>query len=308
MVKLNITLPKNFLDEEVRCGYTVTRKMKEVWAIELDIMMEIFRVCNKYDIPIQANGGTILGAVRHGGFIPWDDDIDLEMTRDNYNKLCEIAPMEFKEPYFFQTEYTDHGTLRGHIQVRRSDTTAILTSEKDCHYSFNQGIFVDIFPYDKLPDDLEKRKQLLSKVTHYQRMAFLIRSHGNKNSILWSQSVLKKMRNTFIYPVCNIAHRLKVDSFFYKKMEKCASSYNEEQCEMMGPITFDAFREKGYRKSDSFNQVIFLPFEFCTIPVCKNYDEVLKNNYGDYRRFEMGASYHGEIFFDVNKSYRDYLV
>lgn len=66
MVDLNIELPKGFLEEEVRCGYTVTRKMKEVWAVELDLLKEFKRVCNKYDLKYCADGGTLLGAIRHG--------------------------------------------------------------------------------------------------------------------------------------------------------------------------------------------------------------------------------------------------
>lgn len=65
MVDLNIELPKGFLEEEVRCGYTVTRKMKEVWAVELDLLKEFKRVCNKYDLKYCADGGTLLGAIRH---------------------------------------------------------------------------------------------------------------------------------------------------------------------------------------------------------------------------------------------------
>ena len=149
MVDLNIKLPDDFLEEEIRCGYTVTRKMKKVWAVELDLLNELLRVCNKYNIKIFASGGTMLGAVRHKGFIPWDDDIDMGMLRKDYDKLCKIANKEFQYPYFFQTNYTDPGTLRGHAQLRNSNTTSFLQNEGS-EYSFNQGIFIDIFPMDFL--------------------------------------------------------------------------------------------------------------------------------------------------------------
>lgn len=112
MVDLNIELPKGFLEEEVRCGYTVTRKMKEVWAVELDLLKEFKRVCNKYDLKYCADGGTLLGAIRHQGFIPWDDDLDIAMLRKDFEKLNEVAPAEFKKPYFWQTEETDKGSAR----------------------------------------------------------------------------------------------------------------------------------------------------------------------------------------------------
>ena len=105
MVDLNIVLPDGFLNEEVRCGYTVTKQMKEVWAVELDMLEKLLSVCKKHDIKIFASGGTMLGAVRHQGFIPWDDDIDMMMFRDDYEKLCKVAQEEFEYPYFSNRIY-----------------------------------------------------------------------------------------------------------------------------------------------------------------------------------------------------------
>ena len=102
MVNLKIQLPEGFLNEEVRCGYVVTHEMKKAWAVMLDLLAELDRVCKKNNIKYYANGGTMLGAVRHKGFIPWDDDIDVMMFREDYDRLMEIGPKEFTYPYFFQ--------------------------------------------------------------------------------------------------------------------------------------------------------------------------------------------------------------
>ncbi|MBR1621497.1 MAG: LicD family protein, partial [Prevotella sp.] len=101
MVNLKIKIPDTFLKEEVRCDYKITREMKELWAIELDLYMELKRVCNKFNLKFAADSGTLLGAIRHNGFIPWDDDMDFSMPREDYEKLCEIAPKEFAPPYYF---------------------------------------------------------------------------------------------------------------------------------------------------------------------------------------------------------------
>ena len=176
MVDLKIQLPDGFLDEEVRCGYTVTRQRKEVWAVELDLMQEFKRVCNKYNLRYCADGGTLLGAIRHHGFIPWDDDLDIAMLRNDFEKLNEVGPTEFKKPYFWQTEETDRGSARGHAQLRNSDTAGIIKTEyeRQRNNNFNQGIFIDIFPFDTVIDDKEKlAKQDLKRIelfTKYREM------------------------------------------------------------------------------------------------------------------------------------------
>ena len=144
--------PNGFYQEEERCGYTIPATMKRVWAVELDLLEKLQDVCARHGLRYFACGGTLLGAIRHKGFIPWDDDIDVVMFREDYEKLLEIAPLEFTEPYFFQTAFNDQKYSRGHAQLRNSNTTAILHTEKGC-YTFNQGIFLDIFPLDAVPDD-----------------------------------------------------------------------------------------------------------------------------------------------------------
>lgn len=128
-MKLNCEFPEHFFKEECKCGYTVSVQMKKIWAVELDMLNELARICKKHDIPFYLNSGTLLGAARHNGMIPWDDDIDVMMFRKDYDRLCDIGTEEFKYPYFFQTEQTEPDSLRGHAQLRNSETTGILKGE-----------------------------------------------------------------------------------------------------------------------------------------------------------------------------------
>ena len=189
MVNLNIKLPAKFLKEEIRCGHTVTSQMKEIWAVELDLLAEFQRVCEKYNIRYFASGGTLLGAVRHQGFIPWDDDLDVEMFREDYKKLCEVGPKEFKKPYVFQNEYTESGSLRGFSKLRNSQTTAMYEHEKlPCYDGYDKGIFIDIFPLDSILDNPEKQRRKNNKVDKWCR-AYLssidiyYNRQQNKNSL-----------------------------------------------------------------------------------------------------------------------------
>ena len=162
MVPLKIKLPENFLEQEVRCGYTITKQIKEVWAIELDLLSLLQDICDKNEIKYFADSGTMLGAIRNKGFIPWDDDIDISMMREDFDKFCKIAKKQLKYPYFFQDEDTEPGSLRGHAKLMRLDTTAILKSELDRKLNFSQGIFIDVFCFDNLPDDLHERENYLN--------------------------------------------------------------------------------------------------------------------------------------------------
>ena len=158
------------LSEEVRDGYTVSAQMKQVWEIQLRIVRKVLEVCKKHEIPIWADGGTLLGAVRHKGYIPWDDDIDLFMTRENYDRLLKVAPTEFKSPFFFQCAYTDKLYCRGHAQVRYEGTTALVKNDVD--RKFHCGIFIDIFIYDALPADKE---EFVRRIIRAERLRKLMR-------------------------------------------------------------------------------------------------------------------------------------
>jgi|SRR5690554_3339032 len=124
--------------------------IKKVQSICLEMLDEFINVCKKHDLVWFADFGTMLGAVRKGKMIDWDDDIDISMPREDYNKLLMIGPKVFKPPYFFQTPETD-AVFAVHAKIRRDNTTAITTKEyKGMHH---RGVFIDIFPIDSYPEN-----------------------------------------------------------------------------------------------------------------------------------------------------------
>ena len=172
MVPTKHVFPENFFEEEDRLGFHIDRRRKELWAIELDMLYELDRVCKKLGISYFLEAGTLLGAARDGRFIPWDDDIDVSMLREDYDRFLKEAPSEFHEPYFLQTGYTEKDYIRGHSQLRRSDTCAIRAVELG-KVTFNQGVFLDIFVLDDLfPEKLEEQ---------FQRKDALFRMRGKWN-------------------------------------------------------------------------------------------------------------------------------
>lgn len=141
------------MDEQYRLINTIDLSEAEIHEslcklreVELDILSLFIRICEDNDLKYYASGGTLLGTIRHNGFIPWDDDIDIMMPFSDYKRFLCIAKKELKEPYFLQSYMTEIGYLPRYSRIRRSDTTGYTVNDE--HYpSFNKGIFIDIFPY-----------------------------------------------------------------------------------------------------------------------------------------------------------------
>lgn len=307
MLPINLNISSDFFKEEIRDGYKVSPEQKKVWAVELDLLYLLENICEKYNIKFWADGGTMLGAVRHNGFIPWDDDIDIIMTRENYQKFCDVAENEIIYPYFFQTEYTDPGSLRGHAQLRNSRTTGILYSELPFKYSFNQGIFIDIFPLDYLPDDENEKRNYIQKVEglmkQARRQALKTYSYmpAQRNFVkkLANRTVLKCSHS--IYGSANEPNR------YFKEFEQFITKNNSEPTHVVGKLFYCPVKEKSIWKTQWLESATYLPFEMLELPVASGYEQIMDKFFGNWRTPMKSNSAHGSVLFDTEKSYIDVL-
>ena len=129
------------------------KELRQAQLIMLDMLVEFDAICQKYNLQYWLDSGTLLGAVRHKGFIPWDDDIDLSMPMEDYNKFKEIAQDELSENIFFQTKKIDKGFKFDYIKLRSNKVEIVEFHEKDRDINYHQGVFVDIFPMLTLPNE-----------------------------------------------------------------------------------------------------------------------------------------------------------
>lgn len=308
MVKLNLNVPESFYLPEERCGFTVTAEAKKQWAVILDLLSELLRVCEKHNLNIYISDGSLLGVVRHGGMIPWDDDIDTVMLREDYNKLCEIAAEEFTHPYFFQTESSDPGSMRGHAQLRNSDTTGILKSELDLGLAFNQGIFIDIFPLDNLPDDPRECERFKKELIRLRNKKDL----WNRNTTRYKKTARKglksKLKNIAAPLFGKTVKVLGIKNPYFKKMEKLKIKYNSVESKYVADCAcVFLLRGTKHRKENFTDSPEYKDFEFIKVPVPDNYEEMLSFEYGNWKEFVVGTSVHGNTFFDVNRPYTEYI-
>lgn len=280
------SIPEGFLEAEKREGYFVSAKMKRVWAIQLDMLKKLLEVCEKYGLQIWADSGTLLGAVRHKGYIPWDDDMDLVMPRTDYDSLVQIAPKEFCHPYFFQCMATEKRYARNHAQIRMDGTTGMLGFGGQRTTHIHQGIFIDVFPLDEVPDDSKTMESWLAE--HQAKLCAL------DANVYFS----------IAHPIRSLKGRWSFDALA-KEYEQCLKKYDDGCHSRVSKLSFRYIMDK-----DWYNHTVYLPFEYISIPVPECFNEVLKVLYGDnYMTPVQALTSHGDFWkLDPDVDYHHYLA
>ncbi len=265
-------ISESFLKEETRDEYLISADMKKVWAIELDLLHEFIRICRENKLQYWVGFGTLLGTIRHKGFIPWDDDLDVWMPREDYEKLLSIPANQIDEPYFLQTTLNDTDYYSAFARLRNSNTTGILVSKNN---RCNNGIYIDIYPMDGMEDSLIRQKIKATYIHIKNVIAHAYLYNINPSPI--TRLINKVMHLSFIrYDY----HKT------YKKVNKLAASKEWYQAHKVGIVVFNPYSfGKIYYDKDGFSETLSMPFENMTVNVPKGYDKILGILYGNYMEF-----------------------
>lgn len=251
----------------IRQGYQLSnQELRAVQLIEVEMLQEIDRICKKCNITYCISAGTQLGAVRHGGFIPWDDDADIAFLRPEYEKFRIACETELdKERFYFQDYRNTPGYRWGYGKLRRKGTEFVRLNQE--HMPYEQGIFVDIMPYDNVPDAYLSRK-----LHNFQCFVY--------RKCFWAplgKMQAKGIEKLAYQILCKIPEK-KLYASFGKFTKRC----NRKETKRIRIFSFPVpGTENGYLKS-CFQELVPTVFEKIEVMGMKDYDTYLTYKYGDY--------------------------
>ncbi len=287
-------LPYSFFCEETICDYFVSSKMKRIWGVIYDLLVQFDSICRKHNLNYVLSYGALLGVIRHDGFIPWDDDLDVCMPRDDYERFLMVAPFELSAPYFLQIPGEDNGYYFSFAKLRNSNTSGI--SLPFIYEKFNQGLGLDIFVLDNCnlstsEDDFETVKKL-----------------ALENSA--------NMRRSLRYPTKSDMDR--IDSFpkrdpqiVLNEMLAVMTNYNNTESDYCVNLSTTVYPVKKmiYEWKDILDTIDKEMYgRMFKIP--RNYDEILKITYGDYMQFpslEKRGVWHSTTLLNPDIPYKELL-
>lgn len=250
-------------------------ELKKIQKLELDCLEAIISVCEKINVEYFLIGGTTLGAVRHGGFIPWDDDIDIGMTRKNYDKFLLEADKYLPSKYHLQTPKKSEKCPYFYSKVRIDGTEFV----EYCNHKvdMHQGVYVDIFPFDEVPDDeLENIKQF-NNIQKLMRRFSLRQSPDISSEPITKRDKLKANLRRIIHFMCKWQSYNKL----ILKLENEFIKYNGTGQSSVACLNYP-IRKTEYIKLDDLYPLRDYKFENIVAKIPNNYDRYLKTHYGNY--------------------------
>lgn len=253
------------------------KTLREVQLAQLEIGKEFKRVCDENGIDYFLDSGTLLGAVRHKGFIPWDDDMDFGMLRKDYDEFIKVAPSKLRPEFFLQTWETDIGYPYAFAKIRKKGTVFIeAVSQKT---SGHNELFVDVFPYDVYPDSKEKQKVQGRKI---MLLKYSLWMKDGMTPWFRHRNLLERILVRIKYlPYC-IYSMLHGREEMIKEYEKIMRLYNNEKTENYYEQAGGAPYGKWVIPSKCFEHFDKIDFEDEKFSVPCDSDLYLRTSYGNY--------------------------
>ena len=241
-------------------------ELRKLQHVELDILKEVVRICKKNKITFYMAEGSLLGAMRHQGFIPWDDDLDIAMLRSDYEKFLKIAPKEISKKYEIQHQTTIKNYWSPFIKVRYLDNSEY-AQKHIAHLTNHNGPLLDIFPIDNVPKENSLKQYIQAfKIKLYRGMLGL--------------KLYRKPKNLKTYIVWFLAKFYTIKNL-HQKLDKTFKKYNNEN----NPYLVNLASYYNYKKQtflkDFYGTPRYVKFEDIMVPVPKEAEKILTKIYGE---------------------------
>lgn len=271
-----LTIPTEYFYDEIRDGFYVNGMMKRAWAAQLEIITDIDELCTKYGLRYMADWGTLLGAVRHGGYVPWDDDFDIGMPRADYDRFLEVAG-ELGGDYRVLTYETDgYSELFG--RVVNSHAICLNPDFISKYHGTPFSLGIDVFPYDYLYRDEEMEQERRSRYNAVARMMSLVKSTGTVTG-----EIRDKLRQLQKLTGYNFLESEDVMKGLYRCLNAMISECPDEEADYIADYQNYYKKNCTYKlPKDNFDRLIPLDYEMIQLPVPSDYEEVLKSKFGDF--------------------------
>lgn len=268
---------------------------KKIQKELMPLLYEVKRVCEKHDIPYFLCAGSALGAVRHGGFIPWDDDIDIGMLRKDYMRFLEVARKDLSEGYLLIDANDTPDYYVGHAKVFR-DNTALVNRETS-HLRTHHGFYLDIFPFDTIPEDEEQQEEMYTDVKNIKTLFVRMKKW---NAYKGKNPIKKYFANQNYYNL-----KVKSPKKVFAEMNRILMQYLDTDSKLVADL-FAPYNKKLFYNVEDLFPVQMMQFEDGEYPIPGNYDTYLKVMYGDYMTLppeDKRYVKHNIICFDTEHNY-----
>ncbi|WP_022749837.1 LicD family protein [Lachnobacterium bovis] len=289
----------DFFRDEIRSGFYVPTVIKQAWANELDVLEKIDEICKKYDIKYFADAGTLLGAVRHNGFIPWDDDIDICMFRDDFERFMEIAEKELPKDYTIHDYKRKENYNNFSVKIVNGQRINFELDYLNKHYNFPWLSCVDVYILDYLYEDSEQEKQRDDELLYLLAVIEIL----EKREELTDKDLflLEQLEQKYNVKFLRQGSKLDITNQIRDLFVKISSRVNKNESSRVGIIhPFILSGEEGV-SAELYKNVVYFPFEKFKIPVPIGYDDILKNRFNDYHIIVKDRSLHNYPFFEEQK-------